>query len=369
MNIGITISIKKQNEPVWVNGIKQNVLNLAELLKNSEKKYNVFLVNTITSVEPGELDWDEEQFPLYNIRDIDNLKLDLLFILGGTISDRDIDYLKEKHNTKVVFYKCGNEYILTMENIIFKMEREGTPHYSRKYDAFWVIPQLVNSARGFFEVLHNIKITPVPFIWSSMHIDKLMKNYESHGKYEPGRKDKRLSIFEPNIDVIKFALYPIFIAEYAYRETPNLIEGLSVTNALKFSKDKEFIGCIKNLDIFKAKKLFVEARYKTPIFLKNYTDIVISHQWENPLNYAYLDALYMDYPLVHNAPMIKEAGYYYKDFNIDEGAQRLLFALKHHDNKQNLIDYKKKSDAVLWRYLSSNPELISKYDKLIEGLF
>ena len=43
--------------------------------------------------------------------------------------------------------------------------------------------------------------------------------------------------------------------------------------------------------------------------LAQLADVVLAHQISNPLNYSYLDALYLQFPLVHNAPMIKDAGY------------------------------------------------------------
>ena len=114
-------------------------------------------------------------------------------------------------------------------------------------------------------------------------------------------------------------------------------------------------------------KLKYVGRYPVSTFLSYETDIVISHQWENPLNYAYLDALYYGYPLVHNAEMIKDAGYYYSDFNISDGVDQLKFALNEHDN--NLDEYNKKNKSALSRYLSTNKKLVDTYRKLLYNLF
>jgi hypothetical protein len=102
-----------------------------------------------------------------------------------------------------------------------------------------------------------------------------------------------------------------------------------------------------------------------PYFLSQHTDIVVSHQWENPLNYAYLDALYLGYPLVHNAWMIKDAGYYYDEFDVDSGVKQLTKAIYKHNQEE----YDLRSEKVLKRYSSDTPELIEQYDKLIENLF
>jgi hypothetical protein len=96
------------------------------------------------------------------------------------------------------------------------------------------------------------------------------------------------------------------------------------------------------------------------------TDIVISHQWDNPLNYAYLDAMYLQYPLVHNAPMIQDAGYYYPDFNVREGVKQLEYVFKHHND--NIDSYNERNEEVLTRYTVYNEDMLETYQKLLDNL-
>ena len=94
------------------------------------------------------------------------------------------------------------------------------------------------------------------------------------------------------------------------------------------------------------------------------TDIVIAHQYDNPLNYSYLDALYLQFPLVHNATMIKDAGYYYDGNLIGQGSRQLKQAIENHDN--NIESYNENSEKVLTRYTVFNDGLIETYKQLIE---
>ena len=66
---------------------------------------------------------------------------------------------------------------------------------------------------------------------------------------------------------------------------------------------------MNQLDIVRNNKTTFENRFPMAWFLCEHTDVVLSHQWENPLNYAYLDAVYMGYPLVHNAHLFKNGGF------------------------------------------------------------
>ena len=87
----------------------------------------------------------------------------------------------------------------------------------------------------------------------------------------------------------------------------------------------------------------------------------------NPLNYLYLDAAYMGYPVLHNAPMCKDLGYYYEGSSTKDGAKQLNWILENHDD--NLEIYQERNRKVLERYSVDNQELIRTYDTLIENLF
>lgn len=365
LNIGITICLQYEDESVFINGIKQNAIFLAKLLMNSTKNYNVFIVNTSNIKITTKLGWDIEKYKTVQFNDIKD-KLDIIFPLGGSLSNDNTIYLRNK-GCKVVPYKCGNEYVISMENVIFNRNDRAVEY--PKVDQVWCIPQMENTNKQYFSMLHRAETVTIPFIWDSMFLDNHIAEIIKSGKnpyYEPSKNSKRISIFEPNINVYKYSVYPILIVENVYRKSPQLINTLKVTNTQKIRTNKEFISLMKHLDIVNDGKATFENRFPMPWFLAEHTDIVVSHQWENALNYAYLDAIYMGYPLVHNAHLCKDCGYYYDGFDIESGANKLLYAITEHDN--NLDQYSLNSKIVLERYSTSNQESIKIYDVLIENL-
>lgn len=366
LNIGITICLKEEDESVWVNGIKQNAIFLARMLMNSTKNYNVFIVNTSHIKISQKLGWDIEKYKTVSFTEYKD-KLDIMFILGGSLSKENVTYLQNR-NCKVVSYKCGNDYVINMENVIF--DRLDQPLSLPQVDDIWSIPQLINTNQHYWRLLHNVdRVVEVPFVWHHMFLDQDIKKLESEGDiatYNSSSKDKRISVFEPNINVVKYSMYPILISEELHRNNPELINTVKITNAQKIKESKQFISLMMHLSIVKDKKITFESRYGIPWFLAKHTDVVLSHQWENPLNYAYLDALYMKYPLVHNAYMLKDAGYYYEGFDVIDGYEKLKYAIKYHD--ENREEYAEKSKKVLWRYNADNPEIAQKYDIMIENL-
>lgn len=359
LTIGITISIKEDN--IWNNGILQNVINLALVLKNSQNNYNVVILNTS---KINQLQYQIEGINIYTVKEKIQ-ELDIIFILGSEILNEDYEYLKNK-GCKIIHYSCGANYVLDTQQILFK-ENTDKRWYKHTPDEIWNIPQNMNTNKYYFETIYRTKVKEIPFVWSPIFIDYIINNNKIKGTYTPSDGIKRISCFEPNIDVIKFCMYDVLIVEKVYRQRPDLIKHFYITNAEKIKVNPLFVDIMKQLDVVKDGIATFESRFRMPYFLDTYTDIVVSHQWENPLNYAYLDALYLNYPIVHNAPMIKNSGYYYDGFNVDEGAKQLLFALTEHD--KNIDEYNERSQKVLNKYLPTNEKSIKTYDKLIDQLY
>jgi uncharacterized protein (DUF608 family) len=125
----------------------------------------------------------------------------------------------------------------------------------------------------------------------------------------------------------------------------------------------KFNKLMKNLDLVKDHKCSIEARFNTLEIMSKIADIVVSHQWGNPLNYIYFDLAWLGYPIVHNARLCKDVGYYYDDFNYTDGSEILNEVIQTHD--ENIEAYIVKNRKNIEKYLSDNIILIAKYKALI----
>jgi hypothetical protein len=101
--------------------------------------------------------------------------------------------------------------------------------------------------------------------------------------------------------------------------------------------------------------------------MSKHCDIAISHQWENPLNYLYLDLAWMGWPILHNAHLCKDVGYYYEGFNYYQGSEMLNHILMNHEPNSN--EYLNKNRKIINTYIPTNKCLQNKYKNLIENLF
>lgn len=364
LRIGITIGLRSADESLWSNGIKQNAVFLSEALKHCASVQSVRLVNTTDVPITNALPWDLTRWPTVSFNDAKD-HLDILIELGGQINEEETDYLKRR-GTRLISYCCAFEYIMAMESVLFNRPLWGSNLFvNKRYDAVWMIPQVASNSEYYYSTLRRRPAKIVPFIWDPMFLQAKSKDYPNSGEYRPpNKKARRLSVMEPNHNVTKFCFYPTLIAEEAYRLRPDDIEILYVTNADRLANEsKEFVALMLQLDIVQQHKATFLGRFETPEFLAKMTDVVISHQWENALNYFYFDVCWQGYPLVHNAHLCPELGYFYEGNNAADGARALIEVFDTHD--QNWQTYIEKQRAIIAQYLPSNPNVSAQYDALL----
>lgn len=382
IKIGVTLLIFDNVNSFFSNGINQNSLFLCELLLNIG--YDVYFIvedNKLFNVSDNILSeiFYDERFKYKKYSEILYSEFNLIITLSFSYGEMFIyNYLKYL-NTKHVGYFCGNTYIIETEKILYNQhknrqndEYDFTINDLPKYDEIWSIPQMAETNLDFWSIFYRCKCIEVPFIWSSRAITlsaKANKCNESELYYKNRGPEKKVAIFEPNISIMKWALPSILICEDAYRKT-KLVKHLYVTNVnssntVDFNLN-QFNKILKPLDLVKDKKCSIETRYNTLYFMRNHADIAVSHQWGNPLNYLYFDLAWCGWPIIHNAYLCKDVGYFYDNFNLKNGSQILEKILVEHD--KNMDEYLKKNREAIDRFLPSNVNLQENYKSLICNL-
>jgi hypothetical protein len=77
--------------------------------------------------------------------------------------------------------------------------------------------------------------------------------------------------------------------------------------------------------------------------------------------------LYGGYPLVHNSPLLRDLGYYYPDFDTQEGGRALLRAFDEHD--RTLPEYRARARALLQQLDVAHPPNVEAYTRELLALF
>lgn len=343
--IGITVYVKADGTyGLFENGLRQNVIFLYQLLS---QEHEVFLLNH------GETQ-PTESLAAYGVPDNKVVRridgADFVIGLGAGISREDLDHYKK--TAKVLAYKAGNGGIISMESVCSKPIRKDAENYYDHdfYDAILMTPQHERTYKSWCETVYKCKVHIVPQVWAPTFIP------QGFG-YVPTNKF-RFACLDPNITVMKTAHYPCLVAEAMYRESPELFQSFYVTNAIQFANHPHFAKFCGALSIFKNKIATVEPRFHGTTFMKDHMDVMITHSWENSLNYVYLEALYGNYPVIHNSEFLP-VGYYYDSFSPVNKASYLCEAVKaHNDNSNTATDY-------LWTVSSANKKLLKTYEQAL----
>lgn len=372
--VGITV-VLVDGDSVFSNGIRQNGMMLAKLLKLAG--HEVSILNFVKNNPMTKFPWDINEYKTINIFEQPDYpkNLDVLIHLQTASNESETLMWKQINpGLKIITYQCGNNYINDMEDILFKprTNHNTLAKIDTAIDAVWYVPQQKFNNHDYYKILLRRNPKAIPFVWDPMFIDEHVRltsqaSPEKNTHYDNEGFAKRVSMFEPNINVVKYSMPCILATEQAYRKRPDLISFMYASNTDKLVDINLFKSMMNQLDIVKDSKAQFTSRYPIVHYLESRTDIVISHQWGNPLNYLYLDVMYLGYPLVHNAELIADLGYYYEGFNLDDAADQIINAAENHD--KNLEQYKKDSLEKIFRYMPENKKLQEEYTMLLHSLF
>ena len=371
-NVGITFNLESQVRDIWSNGANQNLIFLYQLFEALDIVKNV----TFVCWGPEGITTPDKNFMLENLNlkfsHIDDVIEDLDLLIEGSLSiEPNRAETIHKNGGKVICYKMGNDYIYDIEAVIHN--KSATRIFNgTKFDANWIIPQNMNTNSAYFSIMHRCPSRQIPFIWSSVFRDKGIAELDRPFGYinnlDKSKNSRRISSFEPNISIFKNSFTDILIAEQAYRIRPDLIEHVYMCNTYDIKDHPTFFNFIGRTHLVKNGVMSVEKRFAMPLFLSEYTDIVLSTQWENGLNYAYNDALYGGYPFIHNSKLLpKGVGYYYDQFDAFEGAKVLIDVIENHDKYHDA--YVQRANEYLDSLHPHNPINLAVYELELKRLF
>jgi hypothetical protein len=375
--IAITFCFPDKLMDVFTNGIRQNTIFFYELLSNIGYDVHMVVQDRLYESTQKFGFWNNGSIKYLKLSELSSFGFHIVIQFGFQIDEYILDFLKAC-DIRTVFYNCGNKYFLEGEACLYNKNAEVQDFQYNNFNyhhfnQLWLIPQMMHTSLHYMQILYRSNAVEVPFVWSPSMSELYEKELGRSIQYKPRGTCKTVSIFEPNLSIIKWAIPSILICENAHRTITdkNLIKHVYVTNMNNSAgNDLPNVGVVnkmvKSLDIFVNKKLSIEGRYNSLYFMSQYADIAVSHQMENPLNYLYLDLAWMGWPIIHNAHLCKDVGYYYEGFNYEEGSEVLKRVILTHDD--NAEEYMKRNRSVIHKYLPTNKYLQEQYISLINKL-
>ncbi|MFI5091155.1 MAG: DUF2827 family protein [Terriglobales bacterium] len=372
--IGLTMHVKPDGDlGLFENGLKQNVHFLHQLFASSPNCKRAFLLNHGEAKPIIKAGYPIKAKDVVYTADVID-QLDYVIGVGTAIDKHIVDQLHSR-GAKVIGYKGGNGAVMNMEAVGSHGYHGGLPGVGseayfdcQSFDQIWVTPQHMHTCQSWYETIYQCPVHEVPQVWSPA----LIEATKTPGwGYKPGKRPWRVGVLDPNNTVMKTSHWPMLICERAWREDPSRWAAFLISNSVQFKENeafKSFALALSSATTPNAAKtgsvMSFEPRFVTSQFLATYCDAVVTHQWENDLNYLYYDVLYGGYPLIHNSPALREYGYFYESFDASDGRHALMLAYEQHDLLRS--EYQTKN-AQLFKALSpKNRALQEAHERLID---
>lgn len=362
MRIGITADLRVS---LFSNGINQNAMYLAMMYTDMGHQVDVIGPTQIDGKASQEINTLKiDNLNLRSIIDVLDEHYDLVITVGLMIEQFHYDRFKNTNpNFKFVAYKCGNELLTDMESILYPGAHEkrteifGSLPPSPTPDAIWSIPQMEHTNLDYYSwQLGTDNATVVPFIWDPIVIE----NYrDTHDLAEwTGFKGKSFGIMEPNISIMKNLLVPVMILD-RYLNQGGEADHIYMFSAKKLSMNQRLLKLLKDAKGGIISKVTAEDRQPTLRVLHRHLDAVVSWQIENNLNYLYFDIAWMGWPIVHNANLCQDIGYYYEAQDSRAAVDQINRIWTDHNE-----EYKHKNRQAIKRFTRQNPNLLAQYEML-----
>lgn len=385
IRIGLTINPAESVPAVlWNNGIAQNVVHLGLLLQAMDDVEPFLVVYPFDkqAIHPVGASF---KIPTINTEEA-ALQLDIVLEIGVRLEAEFTDPYR-KLGGKLVSYMAGNSMVMSMESVFLPVavggelsieQVDGKPVAKLvnmkpggaergailakdHFDAVWITPQHWHMNAGFIRSAVGPAFK-APHIWSPAAIEHSKQALGVDPTWK-GRPEKGWSLgtFDPNINVVKTFHLPLLVAHEAYKHIPDDIRRMMLFSANHLNGRLHFERFVTSMSI-PVGKITSEPRQPICLMLGREVDAVITHQWENSLNYLFWDTLHLGYPLIHNSPDILEAGYYYESFNPADGGRALMQAISEHSGPSEADKH------AVWRHHIENPVNSGIYHDLIEKL-
>lgn len=360
LRIGITIpsGIGDPLAALWQSGVHQNAVFLCQLMRH------------VPGVAFAELTfWPDDGRTASTLAGSFNLPsrplsralgdLNVLIELGMR-ADAGAMRAFRARGGKLVSYMAGNAMVMNFEAVANKTPYGEILNHAG-YDAVWITPQHWHTNQAYARLTRSDSVQLAPHIWHPAIFERLAAQFG--GLVSPRRQPPfRVGIFDPSVNVVKTFHLPVLVCEGAYRLRPDLIDRVLMFGASGFKGNPHFEEFCGALDLLRAGRLFAEDRHPAASVFGRHIDAVVTHHWENGLNYLYWDTLHAGLPLVHNSLDIADAGFSFSAFDPQSGAQALIQALT------SLSAPNVQNAAALWRFNLENPAVQAQYGSLLELL-
>lgn len=371
LKVGVSVFVRKGEQSLWENGIFQNCLFLVMLLMRSPRVSATYLVAGGGDGAPTDARFlADSPVPVIDMTTA-AVELDVMLEMSAQLSREWVVAFREKGG-KVASMRVGNDYVIDIERMVFD-KPNGLLINGAPYHAVWTLPEYEATCVPYFASTFRAPVSMLPHLWSPVVLERgiAKQHADAPGSasfgYVPGKKRWRVGMFEPNVCMVKTSHIPMLVCENAHRANADLIEHVYCYNTFHMKDHSVFNTFANSLDIVRHGLSTFEGRFPIYQVLAPNVDAVVSHHWENGQNYVYYEALYGNYPLIHNSRLIDDCGYYYDGFDCEEGGAALQRAFAEHD--RDIETHRVRAKQLLRKLDPENEVNVRIYTEAIDALY
>lgn len=360
LKIGITIAACQDTQSLLgANGLSQNVLYLALLFQRMPIAAQVGL---ICNTRPHAVA-DAYGLPVWTVEEAIG-HCDLVIEMGSRSFDVSHVERLRKRRGKIVSFVAGNVMAFNLESLAHGGP-SGEQLAKHKFDAVWILPHHWHMCRSYCAITATPNVHMAGMLWDPVFLKQTMASMRKNVFWrEPENGQYTLGCFDPNLNVLKTFHWPLLVAEEAYRQDKTRISKMLLFSTLRLKESRHVTEMILATDLGRDGRISMEDRHPLVHVMGNSVHAVVTHQWENRLNYLYYELLYLGWPLIHNTPDLEGAGYYYQQFDPQDGGRVLNEALQGHP--VNRITQRAAIRDVLWAVSVDNPANQDSYTTLVQ---
>ena len=208
MNILLTATF---NRSLFVNGLNQNIVFLAEMLKDMGYNVSICVNHDVEECQDPPLD-----ILIMEEHEIGDYEFDYILQTGSLLKRETIDLAKSKNpRCKHVHVHYGNRLMTDVE-LCTSNDKMALP--SDNVDEVWVSPHYSFSI-PYLQIFYKTqRVFVIPYIWSPKYMNNSLK-------YVPG-SPKNVGIMEPNLNFTKNCLMPTYLIDLAFFDLFYLVKKL-----------------------------------------------------------------------------------------------------------------------------------------------
>lgn len=368
LKVGVSIFVRKGEQSLWENGIFQNCLFLVMLLMRSPLVSQAYLVTGGGDGGPEDAKGflQDSPVPVIDMAAAAQ-ELDVMIEMSAQLGREWVVAFRERGG-KIVSMRVGNDYVIDIERMVFD-KPHGLLITGAPYHEVWTLPEYETTCMPYFASTFRAPVRLMPHLWSPVVLERATAKLppDQSFAYQPGRRRWRVAMFEPNVCMVKTSHIPLLTCESAHRADANILEHVFAYNTFHMKDHVSFNGFANSLDIVRHGITSFEGRFPIWHVMAVNVDAVVSHHWENAQNYLYYEALYGNYPLIHNSHLIGDCGYRYHGFDCEEGGRALRRAFAEHD--ENLPAYRARAQDFLATLDPESEDNVRIYTAAIEQLY